>query len=441
MAIWHNNTAKVGARIIVQPVVRTSVYKELFPLDIRFLTPDDFPQLAKNIVASFPSKITAEVVEGFRSELDRPSMGRFLGAFDDDGTLIGSIMLMGFEQNVRGVMMPMGGVSFVSTNFMHKHEKTAFMLLKVGLSYFAETRTPVSALHPFNPAFYGQMGYGYCNENIMYMPKPCYIRNFGDKSGLSYATEDDKNEILAFYRRYASRTNGATVHNYMDNWRIFGKPYLIVCKKDGRITGYMTYEFVPVERYTDMYHDLLVHEMIYEDLDTLRQFMTFFASQTDQIERVRIFSTDETLHMMFTNPDSGENLAHDGGIHEIGRRTMGSLFRILDVGGYFRWQTQCCGQTSRIFTLALDVSDPFILRNNGTYSLGVTGCAVTLRDGGEPDVRMSTDIATLSSIVIGAYPVADAVEKGLVTVSDASYIPDIQRAIGWDKKPVNVCYF
>ena len=44
--------------------------------------------------------------------------------------------------------------------------------------------------------------------------------------------------------------------------------------------------------------------------------MTFLASQVDQIERVRIYSPDPALHLMFTNPDSGENRAHDGCIHE-----------------------------------------------------------------------------------------------------------------------------
>jgi predicted acetyltransferase len=419
----------------------TLTYKELFLLDIRFVRPDEVGQLARNVVASFPSKTPQDLLDNMPSEVVNPQEGRYLGCFDDDGTLLGSILMMSFEFNVRGVMMPMGAPAYVSTNFLHKKEKIAFTLLRVMMGYFAETSTPISCLHPFNPAFYGQMGYGYCNENIMYMPRPCYIRSFDGKSGLSYATDADRDEILAFYRSYAKRTNGATVHPYMDPYRIFGRPYVIVCRRNGKITGYMTYEFVDVPRYTDMYHDLYVHEMIYDDLDTLRQFMTFFASQTDQIERVRIFSTDEYLHMMFTNPDSGENFAHDGCIHEIGRRTMGSMVRILDVTGYFKWQTHCCEPTSRVFNLALDVTDPLIERNNGTYYLGITGDAVTMRDTAKPDVRMSVDIGTLSSIVMGAYPVAEAAALGRITVSDPSYIPDIQRAIGWNKKPVNVCYF
>ena len=196
-----------------------------------------------------------------------------------------------------------------------------------------------------------------------------------------------------------------------------------------------------VERYTDMYHDLYVHEMIYDDLETLRQFMTFLASQTDQIDRIRILSTDEYLHMMFTNPDSGENLAHDGCIQEIGRRTMGHMVRILDVAGYFKQQTLCCSPVSRSFVLALEVQDPFLAHNNGTYYLDISGETVTLKDHTKSDVTLSTGIAELSSLVMGAYPLEQAAALGRISVSDSAYIADIQRAIGWDKKPVNITYF
>ena len=56
-------------------------------------------------------------------------------------------------------------------------------------------------------------------------------------------------------------------------------------------------------------------------------------------------------------------------------------------------------------------------------------------------MTLSTGIAELSSLVMGAYPLEQAVAFGRMSVSDPAYIPDIQRAIGWDKKPVNITYF
>ena len=410
-------------------------------MEIRFVLPSEVAQLARNVVSSFPSKTPEALLKNMEGELHRPDEGRYLGCFDDDGTLLGSILMMDFTLNVRGVMMPMGAAAYVSANFLHKKERVACTLLKVLMRYYAKLGTPVGCLHPFNPAFYRSMGYGYANENYLYQPKPCYIRSFGDKSGLSYAGPEDREEILEFYRAWAGRTHGATIHHYMDPHRIFDMPYVVVCRREGRLTGYLTFDFVNVDHYTDMYHDLLVPEMVYEDLDTLRQFMTFFASQVDQIERVRILSPDPALPLLFTNPDSGENRAHDGCIQEVARRTMGYMFRIFDVPASFRVQNRCESPVSRPFVLALKVADNFLPDNNGTFFLSVSGETVELTGQTQPDVTLSTDIATLSSPVMGAWSLDEVLRMGMAELSDCRWAADIQRAIGWSAKPANYTYF
>ena len=135
------------------------------------------------MVTSFPSKTPELLLKNMEGELYRPDEGRYLGCFDDDGTLLGSILMMDFTLNVRGVMTPMGAAAYVSTNFLRKKEHVARTLLEVLMRYYARSGAPISCLHPFNPAFYHKMGYGFCNENTLYAPKPCYIRSFGDKSG------------------------------------------------------------------------------------------------------------------------------------------------------------------------------------------------------------------------------------------------------------------
>lgn len=172
-------------------------------------------------------------------------------------------------------MMKMGAPAYVSTSFLHKKEHVAKNLLRVQMGVFAQTGTAVGALHPFNPAFYHKMEYGYCTEQVMYSPRPQYIRSYGDKSGLAYAKPEDEEEILEFYRQYARKTHGATIHSFMDKHRIFDEPYVVVCRRNGRITGYLTFDFVEVDHYTDMYHDLAVREIICEDMETMKQFLTF----------------------------------------------------------------------------------------------------------------------------------------------------------------------
>lgn len=411
-------------------------------MEIRFILPEEASQLQQNVLTAFPSKVSAEFLSNMPSELHEPNEGRYLGYFDDNGTLIGSILMMDFSLNVRGIMMPMGAAAYVSTNFLHKKEHIARDLLRVLMGYYIKLGTPIGCLHPFNPAFYRKMGYGHCMEANFYMPKASSIRSFGHKENLCFADKaHDEQAVLDYYHAFAKRTNGATIHHYMDPHRIFDMPYVVLCRKGGRITGYLTFEFVEVDHYTDMYHDLCVREMIYDDLDTLEQFMTFFASQSDQIDRVRIYSPDNYLHTMFVNPDSGENRAHDGCIHEIGRRTMGNMIRLFSVADYFAVQTHCCVPVQHPFTLALHLTDTFLEQNNRIFLLRIEGSKVSLVPQAVPDAALWSDISDFSSFVIGAIPLQDFLRLGRMTLDMPAYARDIQNALGWDTKPCNYTYF
>ena len=405
-------------------------------MEIRFVRPEEVRQLQRNVVTGFPSKTPQELLENMAGELVSPQEGRYLGCFDEDNTLIGSLLMMDFQQNIRGKLMNMGGIAYVSTGFLRKKEHIARNMIRVAIGVFAGTGTYVGGLHPFNPAFYGKMGYGYCNESMMFSPKPQYIRSFGHKEHLSYAREEDREEILKLYRRQAVKIHGATIHPYMDYHRIFDMPYVVVCRREGRITGYLTFEFTPVDHYTDMYHDLTVREMVYEDMDTLEEFLTFFA---------RIYTPEENFQMYFTNPDSGENRAYDGAIQEIGRKNMGHMFRILSVENYFRQQDHCEGKTGRDFILELQVKDTFVEENNRSFFLKIQGGRIRLLENREDhiraDVRLETDIADLSSLAMGAISLKEFLWSRRMKCSDESYGQDIQRAIGWSEKPENYTYF
>ena len=113
-------------------------------MDIRFVLPSEVGQLARNVVTSFPSKTPELLLKNMEGELYRPDEGRYLGCFDDDGTLLGSILMMDFTLNVRGVMTPMGAAAYVSTNFLRKKEHVARTLLEVLMRYYARSGAPIS---------------------------------------------------------------------------------------------------------------------------------------------------------------------------------------------------------------------------------------------------------------------------------------------------------
>ena len=185
-------------------------------MEIRFVLPEEVAQLRRNVLTAFPSKTPDELLSNMKSELYEPNEGRYLGCFDDDGTLIGSILMMDFTLNVRGVMMPMGAAAYVSTNFLHKKEHIARNLLRVLMGYYTKLGTAVGCLHPFNPAFYRKMGYGHCMQANFYMPKASAVRSFGHKENLCFAEkEKDMDAVWTITMRLP---NAQTVPPYTLIW-------------------------------------------------------------------------------------------------------------------------------------------------------------------------------------------------------------------------------
>lgn len=117
------------------------------------------------------------------------------------------------------------------------------------------------------------------------------------------------------------------------------------------------------------------------------------------------------------------------------------MFRILDLKGYFAQQNHGQQPVEREFTLKLQVEDDFMEQNNGSILLHIQEDKVLLTRDREADVVLKTNIADLSSLVMGAIPLSAFLWTGRMECSDRKYEEDIQRAIGWKEKPKNYTYF
>lgn len=104
-------------------------------MEIRFVKPEEVQQLARNVQTAFPSKTPQALLDNMPGELVHPDEGRYLGCFDEDGTMIGSLLMMDFEMNVRGKMMKMGAPAYVSTVFCIKRSmlRRTFSVCKWGI--------------------------------------------------------------------------------------------------------------------------------------------------------------------------------------------------------------------------------------------------------------------------------------------------------------------
>lgn len=87
------------------------------------------------------------------------------------------------------------------------------------------------------------------------------------------------------------------------------------------------------------------------------------------------------------------------------------------------------------------MEDSFMESNDKKVQLYIKDKEVKLVSGQRADVTLKTNIADLSSLVIGAIPLEAFLWTGRMQCSDTAYARDIQNAIGWSQKPKNYTYF
>lgn len=410
----------------------------------RELNISDYDALMENIRTSFPHKPPA--VEERRAayvkqELQNKEQGVFVGYFDPKHTLVASMQLYQFDMCFKGKQIPMGGVGFVATNFLRKKEKSAKALIEYTTDYFLDKGISLCALYPFNFSFYKKMGFGYATENYMFNLTPESIISRGNKSDLSYCRSDDEREVLEFYNQYAAVTHGMCINKSNDYTRIFRDNQVIICRRNGKITGYLCFRLIPVELHVDKTTDMEVTEMVYQDKETLSQFLTFLASQSDQIKRIRLYTTDPYAYYLSNDPDNGLNTAYDNGIQQLAHMCGGSMMKILDLQAFFKQNDSFQKSVEAPLYVRLDIEDSFNKSDNNPVTVKLEGNKIEIVQTPYFDVELTGGIGDFTSFVAGAIPLTKLIEYSRLNISDAKWIPLLQRCLGYDKKPVCFSYY
>lgn len=76
-----------------------------------------------------------------------------------DGVPVAAARVLEFEQNIRGILKPMGGIGMVASSPEHRRLGHTRNLLLSIFDMLREKEFAVSALYPFKDTFYGELGY------------------------------------------------------------------------------------------------------------------------------------------------------------------------------------------------------------------------------------------------------------------------------------------
>ncbi len=342
-----------------------------------------------------PSKPADE--EERRRALRFRGNARTLVAFDGDQPLA-TATLLPMTQNVRGMVVPMGGVAAVATLPAARrlgYVRRVFTDLYTGMR---EAGMPVSALYPFRASFYERLGYaGFPAPRfatldpadlapLVRMGKPGRVE--------SRSMADGFDAWRAFLTRYQRGVHGFSLREEIsarrrqdsnDGW--------VLLARDERddIVGAMIYRITG-------YTETLRAESFYARTSLGRyQMLDWIGRHVDQVKSaILLLAPDDHPELWFRDLNAQSSTRDD----EAWPAPMGRIVSVADIGGIVAGDG----------TFTARIEDEHCLWNNEVYTFTGTSGVLSAERGGEPSGTLT--IQGLSALVYAGTDPADFPVRG-----------------------------
>lgn len=408
--------------------------------EIRPISIDDIREVVRITAMAYPgSNLLApdnqkRFAERVRDTLENDQNASFHGLFREE-RLVGVMKWYDLPMNVHGVPMLTGGIGTVAVDLLHKKEKVAMAMLRGFLSTYRERGVSLVSLYPFRVDFYKKMGFGVGTKVHQYRIKPASLP-YTSKDKVFYLGEDDREQILACYHRIVRQTHGMIKKTERELKSFLEQPEQVVvgCKKDGKVIGYLVFQFQRVHEENRMQNDIVVKEFLYESYEAMAQLLSFLHSQADQINRIVLTTADEDFHVLLSDPGNGTDRLLPSVYHESHSSGVGLMYRVIDIPGFFHQLSQRrFGRENCL--LRLNIRDSFLPENEGSWLIAFQDGLPHVAEEGQADVELSMDIADFSSMAMGVISLRKLYRYGLAEVSGEKAIPLLDRLFAAKEKP------
>lgn len=325
------------------------------------------------------------------------TLGARRGLFLDDGPdrPVSVCAHHWFEADVRGSRLSTPGLSAVATPPEFRRRGHVRALLANALEEYRDGGHHVSILWPFSHAFYRRLGWGEAQRVAEYEIEPEAVQPLGEPDrGRFHAVGADDVERVAEVYRAATRHLDLAVDRSPDWWRhrVFeswdGERHVYGWSDDaGALRGYVVYS---ISR-TAGELELAVADTGATDAEAYRQIWGFLGNHDSQMDTVRAYDRAATPLLDVVERREGVSTTlHSGLMARVvdAETTLGALSYPADVEA----------------AVTVDVEDRLVDWHDRPIHLAVSdGAATVERSAAAVDVTL--DVATLSSLVVGARPV------------------------------------
>lgn len=354
-------------------------------IDIREIRGEEF-FAGGNVVAdyAFGASPSPPDPDAARKQLPYLADARGLVAFADEqpqATLISHEM----TQNVRGKVLPMGGVAAVASMPSGRRRGAVRQLFERVFPMYRDSGVPISALYPFRDSFYERLGYAS-------LPMPRYLTINPeslaslvrlDKPGSCELVEmkDGFDAWRAFLERYQHLTHGFALQHVTNarRWRD-DNAWWVAFARDGagEIAGAMTYKITG-------YTGKLIAGTYYATNALGRyQLLDWVGRHADQVKEAVIeVRPDDAPETWYRDLQATVRTDVEGA-------WPGPMARVVDVAGL-------SGIGAGAGEVTLAIQDPFCPWNEGVFTFRGDGGTLAVTQGGEPSASIT--IQGLSALV------------------------------------------
>lgn len=346
---------------------------ETAPHDIQLVDANttDWIDLANYAFSASPQDISDEDRDYAKAAAD----SRIFMSYGGE-TPLAQVIVHPMTMNVRGAVLPMGGVSGVASMPAGRRGGRVRSLLTRSFAQMREDGQPVSALYPFRESFYERLGFVTLVAPKFVNLNPGHLQQIL-KQDLPGTTEflriaDGFDRWVDFLRAYEREHHGFSVANALrlETIRTRNRWWLVLIHEGDETTGAMLY------RIEGEHKPMTVHSFLPRTVAARYRLLEWVARHTDQVEKARIrVSPAEQPEFWWHDLDDS--------IQTDGEDSWGpGMARIISLD---RLSGPCAGDGE----VTLAVTDPQCPWNEGTWTLRGSGGELEIVPGTDADAAIT----------------------------------------------------
>ncbi len=380
-----------------------------------------------------PGNFTTEFVERMKVEDTR-------GLFDDEGKLVSGLRILWNDiwlgrKKVRSV-----DITSVATPPENRRQGLLKQLLREVLRQEAEKGINVSALYPFEFAFYRKFGYELASSTQTVKVKIPALAHFRSKTKgrWTQCVEDDWPRFKTLYDNYCMSRFGRFDRdemfwrrNVLKAYELTGPvpqlPY-IWTDENGQDGAYIIYRMKNKDA-QGWERDMRIREMVWLDEAARHEIYAFIANHDSQAEQA-VWSAEpgDEVYALLSNPREA-TIEYESGY----------MLRLLNVEkalGERAWPELGADETAA-FSVA--VRDDVLPWNDGrTYRLEASGGRVEVSSGaGTEHAGLSCDVRILAQLYAGYLSPFEAARLGKLAVTSETELAAAQRLFSPPGQPAS----